>query len=228
MGGRSRGSGGEEQFLGVLVMVPQARGIGMPALFDVVDGQQRLSTCYLFLLAIAHTAAKNGAAPWAVELVRQYLLIRTFPEVPYNTRLIPAFADRQQFKTIWDRFRALPALTEASIWQGQQVPTPPAPSGPAGGRMLQQYERLLRRLADVQKNDGLAGLQKLAVVVIGRLSFVQISLQDPTAAPKIFERLNARGERITTSDHVRNEILPGSHTTPRWPRPFFRMTGNRS
>lgn len=195
------------QFLGVLVMVSQVRQIGRPAVYDVVDGQQRLSTCYLAILAIAHTAAKNGHANWAMEVAQTFLLLRPFSDNPYNTKLVPAFADRQQFKNIWDGFRSLPAFTAETVWPAQRQPSPPAPAGPASGPMLTQYNRLLRAFGRLFDEKGMPGLEGLLPILVSQLSFVQISLRDPTAAPKIFERLNARGERITTGDLVRNEVF---------------------
>lgn len=209
------------QFLGVLVLVSQVRAIGRPVIFDVVDGQQRLSTCYLFLLATAYVAARNDHSNWAVELAKSYLLLRPFPDNAYNTRLVPAFADRQQFKIIWDRFRTLPAIADPAVWQGQAPPTPPAPAGPERGKMLAQFDRLVRRLSQIYSDKGLPGLESLASILLTRLSFVQISLRDPTAAPTIFERLNARGERITTSDLVRNEIFARVASDPSFAQAIF-------
>jgi hypothetical protein len=197
----------KSQFLGVLVLVTQARQIGRPVLFDVVDGQQRLSTCYLIVLGLAHVAAKNGESAWAIEVVQTYLLLRPFSDNPYNTKLVPAAADRQQFKTIWDSFRSLPHLASGDVWKGHNQPSPPAPAGLHNGAMIKQFNRIIRRLGDTYKEDGLDGLGRILHILVSNLSFVQISLRDPTAAPKIFERLNARGERITTGDLVRNEVF---------------------
>lgn len=197
----------KSQFLGVLVLVTQARQIGRPVIFDVVDGQQRLSTCYLIVLGLAFVAAKNGETAWAIEVVQTYLLLRPFSDNPYNTKLVPAAADRQQFKTIWDSFRALPHLATGDVWKGHNQPSPPAPAGLHTGAMIKQFQRVTRRLGETYKEDGLDGLNRVLHILVSNLSFVQISLRDPTAAPKIFERLNARGERITTGDLVRNEVF---------------------
>lgn len=197
----------KSQFLGVLVLVSQIRQIGRPAVYDVVDGQQRLTTCYLAVLAMAHVAAENGHGPWAVEVARTYLLLRPFSENPYNTKLVPAFADRQQFATLWNRFRTLPALAEDNVWGAQYTPSPPAPSGKDTGRMTAQFDRILKRMRTTFDQGGIDTFSQVLEVLVSSLSFVQISLRDPTAAPKIFERLNARGERITTGDLVRNEVF---------------------
>jgi hypothetical protein len=197
----------KSQFLGVLVLVTQARQIGRPVVFDVVDGQQRLSTCYLIILALAYVSAKNGNVAWSTQVVHTYLLLRHFTDNPYNTKLVPAAADRQQFKSIWDSFRALPAVTASDAFKGLEQPSPPAPAGLHNGGMVKQFNRITRKVAEVYKSKGHEGVEKILHILVSNLSFVQISLRDPTAAPKIFERLNARGERITTGDLVRNEIF---------------------
>jgi hypothetical protein len=196
----------KSQFLGVLVLVSQTGKIGRPDVFDVVDGQQRLTTCYLIILGLANVAAKNGNGMWASEVVSKYLLLRPFTDNPYNTKLVPAAVDRQQFKLLWDKLRALPALSAPNIF-GSNPPSPPAPAGLPAGNLTKQFDRVLRRLNDVYKDKGQAGLENILQILVSTLSFVQISLRDPTAAPKIFERLNARGEKITTGDLVRNEIF---------------------
>lgn len=197
----------KSQFLGVLVLVSQVRQIGRPAVYDVVDGQQRLTTCYLAVLAMAHAAAEKGHGAWAVEVARTYLLLRPFSENPYNTKLVPAFADRQQFAILWNKFRTLPALAEDNVWGTQYTPSPPAPSGKPTGRMTVQFDRILKRMRTTYDQGGIDAFGPVLEVLVSSLSFVQISLRDPTAAPKIFERLNARGERITTGDLVRNEVF---------------------
>lgn len=196
----------KSQFLGVLVLVSQSRRFGRPDVFDVVDGQQRLSTCYLMILGLAHVAAKNGHGDWASKVISKYLLIRIFPENPYNTKLVPAAADRQQFKSLWDRLKALPSLDDPSLFGGNP-PSPPAPAGLPSGNLTKQFDRILRRLNELYRDKNLEGLERTLEILVSTLSFVQISLRDPTAAPKIFERLNARGEKITTGDLVRNEIF---------------------
>lgn len=196
----------KSQFLGVLVLVSQTGKIGRPDVFDVVDGQQRLSTCYLIILGLAFVSAKNGNGVWASEVITKFLLLRQFSDNPYNTKLVPAAADRQQFKSLWDKTRALPELSAPGLF-GTNPPSPPAPAGLPTGNMTRQFDRIIKRLNEVYKEDKQDGLERILAILVSTLSFVQISLRDPTAAPKIFERLNARGEKITTGDLVRNEIF---------------------
>lgn len=193
------------QFLGVLVLVPQARRVGQPFLLDVVDGQQRLSTCYLTALATVFVAAKNEKADWAIEATRSYLLTRRFSTRSTNTKLIPSAADREQFRKIWSLITSLPSMRGAD-WKGDE-PTPPQPSGADTGRMLTAFKKLVKRVETSFDELGFSGIEGVFEIAIRKLSFVTINLRNPTAAPAIFERLNARGERINISDLVRNEIF---------------------
>jgi len=192
-------------FLGVLVLVPQSRRVGQPAILDIVDGQQRLTTCYLAVLAMVEAAIEIDETSWAIEVARSYLLTRSFSNYSTNTKLIPSAADRQQFNDLWTKIVAHRKL-ESVDWRGDK-PSTPQPSGEAKGRMQTAYKSLLRRVRKAASEKGLEGIDELFQIILGRLSFVTINLRSPTAAPAIFERLNARGEKITISDLVRNEIF---------------------
>ncbi|MBX3495583.1 MAG: DUF262 domain-containing protein [Parvibaculum sp.] len=195
------------QFLGVVVTVRQPSAIGRPTIYDIVDGQQRLFTCYLSLAAAVRVALDNGHRDWALEVARTYLLLRPFSQHPTNTKLVPSAADRQQFKMIWDEISAHSLLRGEESWTSVGRPVPPQSSGNAKGALLTQYRRVVRKLAAAYKEHGKERIDRTVEILASRLSFVSISLRDPIAAPIIFERLNARGERITTSDLVRNEIF---------------------
>lgn len=195
----------ESQFMGVLVFSPQDQKSTRPALADVVDGQQRLTTCYLYVMAIAEVAATNGHVDWALEIIKTHLLTRRFTAFPTNTKLIPSAVDRQQFYTLWMKLKGLSAFDEHD-W-GEYEPIPPSVSGPETGKMTSAHNFMLKRSKGIYSYKGLDGLEDYLEVILGNLSFVQINLKDPIVAPQIFERLNARGEKISTADLVRNEIF---------------------
>lgn len=195
----------ESQFMGVLVFSPQDQKSTRPALADVVDGQQRLTTCYLYIMAIAEVAALRGHVDWAIEVIKTHLLTRRFSAFPTNTKLIPSAVDRQQFYTLWMKLKGISPF-EGHDW-GEYEPIPPSVSGPEDGKMKSAYDQMIKKAKAIYKVGGFDRIEDYLEVILGNLSFVQINLKDPIVAPQIFERLNARGERISTTDLVRNEIF---------------------
>jgi hypothetical protein len=195
----------DSQFLGVIVFVAQDQKPSRPNLFDAVDGQQRLTTCYLNVMALAHAAAENQREDYALDIAKTYLLTRPFSSISTNTKLIPSAVDRQQFATIWAQFASLPTIGEDK-W-GEYKPAPPSPAGDPEGNMLRAYSQMLRHARDLYRKGGHELAEEFLTVILSKLSFVQINLADPIKAPQIFERLNARGQKIDTADLVRNEIF---------------------
>ncbi len=193
-------------FLGVVVCVSRQAAPGRPIPWEIVDGQQRLSTLYLLLLAASEVGARGGALDWAAGVIGTYLLVRPLADNPSNTKLVPSYSDRAQFKKIWETVASVPGLmSEPSLVAN--LPRPPAPNGPESGNMWLQYKRLRKVLGEIREENGQAALAETVNAAASSLSLVSISLRDPLVAPKIFERLNNRAEPVTTADLVRNEVF---------------------
>jgi hypothetical protein len=115
---------------------------------------------------------------------------------------------------MWDEISGHPLLRGKTSWHAIGKPTPPPSSGNQSGRLIKQYRRLQVRFQSIFEKHGHSRIEKVVEILANSPSFVSISLRDPTAAPIIFERLNARGEKITTADLVRNEIFARSAANP--------------
>lgn len=196
-------------FLGVIVSYSRGTAPGRPVTWEIVDGQQRITTLYLLLMAAVEIAARKNEGEWAADVCGTYLLVRPLASNPVNTKLIPSYADRAQFASLWTRVADLPSL-KAQTSFSYNLPRPPHATGPSSGQMTAQYERLRRTLNGVFDDGGKAALERFVKIVAHHMSVVSISLRDPAVAPKIFERLNARAEPVTVADLVRNEIFARS------------------
>lgn len=196
-------------FLGVIVTYSRGTGPGRPVTWEVVDGQQRVTTLYLLVMAAIEVASRKGANDWAAAVTGSYLLVRPLASNPVNTKLVPSYADRAQFAALWARIADLPGL-KADKSFAFNPPMPPPASGPTEGEMADQYRRLRQHLARMADAEGVDALERFVEIVVRHLSFVSISLRDPAVAPKIFERLNARAEPVTIADLVRNEVFSRS------------------
>lgn len=202
------------QFLGVVVTVPRPRNMGAPQVFDVVDGQQRLFTCHLAIAAAVRIALDDNRVTWAVDVAKSLLVMRRTSSSPTNIKVIPSAKDRQQFNILWTEIANHPNVKKEGGWGEESFPTPPSPSGSNNGALLKQYRRIQALLKSTLQKEGFEAFEARVSVIASKLSLVTISLRDPIAAPIIFERLNSRGEKITTADLVRNEIFARDASDP--------------
>ena len=86
------------RFLGAVIAVRRVTNPSQPDPYEIVDGQQRLTTLYLILLAAAQLAAKTGHVDYARGLLGTNLFVDWAQEVPFNTKLVPSIVDRPQFR----------------------------------------------------------------------------------------------------------------------------------
>lgn len=200
-------------FLGVIVSFAKGSAPGRPPTWMVVDGQQRITTLYLSVLAAVEVAARAGELDWAADTMGRYLLVRPMSGLTVNTKLIPSFKDRQQFSNIWQRVSEVKNFSSHQIF-ASNPPKPPAPSGKPDGAMASQYSRIRTSMARILRDRDLSALSQRVDILATRLSVVSISLRDPTVAPKIFERLNYGAEPVTVADLVRNEVFSRSGHDP--------------
>lgn len=200
-------------FLGVIVSFGRGSAPGRPPTWMVVDGQQRVTTLYLCVMAAVEVAASAGELDWASDILGRYLLVRPMSGLVTNTKLVPSFNDRAQFFDLWRRIIEVKNFSTHHI-VASNLPKPPVASGPTSGAMTKQYARIRADLTRILRDSGISGLSQRVEIITTRLSVVSISLRDPTVAPKIFERLNYGAEPVTVADLVRNEVFARSGNDP--------------
>ena len=65
----------KSRFLGAIIAVTRPTNPSQPTPHEIVDGQQRLTTLYLFLLAAAQIAAREGHTDYARGLISTNLIV---------------------------------------------------------------------------------------------------------------------------------------------------------
>ena len=204
------------QFLGAIVTYERPRDskvVGRLRSLDIVDGQQRLLTLYIFILAISermHFYDKEGAS----EIIQEFLLLPQRRGLNVNTRIVPSFNDRSQFRTIWERVNTAEHLKEIL---SDNPPNPPMPSGNHAGSLTKQYSRIiswLKKTTPSEPQNAIEYLQETLTILTRFLTFVHLKLTDAVVATKIFERLNYRGVKVGVVDLVRNEIFSRTTNSP--------------
>lgn len=190
------------RFLGAVIAVRRNANPAEPQPFEIVDGQQRLSTLFLFIMAAASVAAKNKDSEFAKGLIHQNIIIDWWQN-GINTKLYPSFADRNQF---CEAFKLLINSGDLSNWLGAKVKLPD-PTGNKTGRYINQFNKIKSILQKRVNEHGIDHLKSIVSIAQTKLTFVFILLKDPSTATTVFEGLNDPGMPIGIGDLVRNEVF---------------------
>ena len=185
-------------FLGAVVLGKvRTFGRDLPA-FDVIDGQQRLTTFQLFLAAFRDTARHLGIDSVKRELARVTANDGTLTHEHEQYKVWPTQFDQpgfQQAMAVKDGDVA--ADTERAQQQFEFVPNTLA----AHSYFYGELQRWLSGDEPERRADA------LYTALSRYLKVVTIELEEDDDPQVIFETLNARGEPLEPADLVRNHIF---------------------
>lgn len=199
----------ERRFLGALVFADVENSSSTSAgKYLVIDGQQRLTTLVLSIIAIAERSASLGAKgkDLADGLVHEYILSRK-ANTKNQPKLAPTLKDTHQFNTILRNAFGEHFLLD--INESKEI-------GPAEGTMEKAYTLLQKKVlkrtqpepdAENSEQSALDKIVRLMDTVLDHLEFVEIRLGDEHDPNEVFDRLNKEGVRLGIVDLVRNEVL---------------------
>lgn len=188
----------------VVTQAPDPRDGLDPKTEWLIDGQQRLTTLSIVLLAGMRLLSLwadegKGETPEAnrereAELRRRFIGHRD----PAALTTTPKLALNRLDDEFW-RFHVLRARAPA---KGQRL-------YPSNRRMWRAFEFYERHLSETFIGDGrgFALTRFLADRVGDQLVFTVITVDNDLAAYKVFETLNARGVKLSTSDLLKNHLL---------------------
>ncbi len=172
-------------FFGSTVTAPARsvpQGVGK---WLLIDGQQRMTTTQVLLAALRDTAVSIEATSLAQKIEGQSLLT-AYESGDEQLKVLPTQGDRAAFRAIIRRDNRL------------------------ASRLTDCYEYFISRLK-TRKSVTAESLEAIYFVVVDRLSLVGITCEENDNPHLIFESLNAKGEKLTPADLIRNFLLMRIH-----------------
>ncbi len=177
---------GKEYFLGSLVVYKKENGE-----FELIDGQQRMTTFFLTLCAFRQVAKERGVD------FGQTLSSMIFNErLDENAKSIARYRLELQYEDAKDCIRI--------IAENAERPQPNKTST-SGRRMLDAYDNICKTLKDRLKDE--AAFKTFFMFFIRKAIFIRIGTSDIGDALKIFETINQRGVGLNPIDLLKNLIF---------------------
>ncbi len=186
-------------FMGAIV-INQVKTFGKQVqAFEVIDGQQRLTTFQLLLAALRDVAAGHGSS-YAAE-VGKYLLNDGVMETPDDERykLWPSITDRRAFVSLIDPAVDLKPI--AGLAEDDEL------VGKLAGTAYESFRRRITELVTIGGGYQEGRLEILFEALKEGLAVVSIELEGGDDPQTIFETLNSRGVPLSPADLLRNFIF---------------------
>ena len=162
--------------------------------FIIIDGQQRLATISIIILAAVKLLLEWGDKQRAEDLRNQYLSFKEPVSQIYKTKL--------KLNRNNDYVYSLQLLQ-------LQIPQFTASFKPSEKRVFGAFKYFYKQLKDhFESNKSSTDLTALISKTIDeKLFFTSITVNDDINAYKVFETLNARGVRLSTADLLKNYLF---------------------
>ena len=188
----------EEHFTGAILLKQLPKFTGGVQKYEIVDGQQRLTTFQILLCAIS-TICHNHPSPGYRHLGEKADLYL------FNDGLMPD-------DDVFDKYKLLPPESNTrnsdrsaiiSLIEGKR--------DNQSGRIYEAYDYFVKQITEyigAGIPDKRRQLQILLNTLLDRFGVVQILLNSHEEPPaKIFESLNTKGRTLAEFDHLRNNLF---------------------
>ncbi|MDE0508349.1 MAG: DUF262 domain-containing HNH endonuclease family protein, partial [Gammaproteobacteria bacterium] len=176
-----------EHFLGPMIIDHGDTGSYVPEKYLVIDGQQRLVTLSILLCTLRDIARKHEIEHFASS-VDELMSFRT-TEGKSERRVLPRESDRTVFELIVNS-------RSTSLYNSHLIVK-------AYKYFLGQVRKELR----TGERDTFDYLNEMYKVIVARIKFVSITLEDQDDPTKIYESMNFKTKLLLVADLIRNYAL---------------------
>jgi uncharacterized protein with ParB-like and HNH nuclease domain/predicted transport protein len=169
-------------FIGSAVYIPEQETSAAISRWLVIDGQQRITTITLLLLALKRRLGNEGIEdPVSPALIEDYYLKNRYGKGELGYKMLLTRSDKD---------------TLIALLDGKE------PAEPVSQRIVDNFRFFTERMASADLGVVYQGVQKLMIVDVR----LQQGLDNPQM---IFESMNSTGKALTQADLIRNFVLMG-------------------
>ncbi|MEZ5337948.1 MAG: DUF262 domain-containing HNH endonuclease family protein [bacterium] len=191
-------------FLGALVFEIKSSGKAFkPDEIWIIDGQQRLTTLYCFLLRFAIELDVNSQSIYAKNMYQKYLF-NDVEDGVYAPRLHPTILDNHTFNTLFQDCKTIKPKLKHSF-------------GDSNNRLAAAYKEISKIVKSACSPDGdfnFEAAEQYVEIILNQLKFIQISLGDKEQAHQVFDSLNSKGTKLENGDLIRNIVFAKVYNNP--------------
>lgn len=207
-------------FTGSVVLFQEANNTSSLATYSVIDGQQRMTTFQLMLIAFREVCRI------VVESEHKQTLIKDFDNLIFNSK---SFGDKnydeQKYKLKTTKFHSknfeyLANHTYEEVYQNIILPVKDeygigektfVYEAKRRNRMLANYLFFKEKITDFINTFGIQDIENNILTLLNTIKydfqFVEINLSHNDDPQMIFETMNGRGASLTETDLIRNYIF---------------------
>ncbi len=199
---------GDLHFFGAIIVHGRRADPAAAKPYQVIDGQQRLTTVYLYLLAAVQALIENDEREVARDYFLAFAVTANNTGTRTNLRLSPSGQDRDELNRVVEHILKLKNFANELVgFQFKPLKTGDLHSSQ---QIRINYKRcrdfVNRRFAE----GGIAGIQSLVATLTQRLTVVQIDIKNTLDGPKIFDSLNSQQEPMSVGELVKNDVFSRS------------------
>lgn len=160
--------------------------------FEIIDGQQRITTISLLIYAISKVFKDKGSDELSVRAKQEFLQKRQIGGISFEPKLTLNNTNKSFYSILID----------------QSDPQRPSVNEPKSNKLIYlAFDYFYKKINNLFNDKSIKELDEFLSIFTRDLIFIEIIVTSDENAFLVFENVNARGKNLTPTDLIKNYIL---------------------